>query len=98
MNGISAFRRSFSCKKNKKMICKALNIQYPVRDMMEDIILDRLFLLILISRPHRLQDFFKIKPAQFTVIVIIHRQDTTILIMDIFLFLNGRHYLGSFLN
>jgi hypothetical protein len=24
MNGISAFRRSFSCKKNKKMICKAL--------------------------------------------------------------------------
>jgi hypothetical protein len=27
MNGISAFRRSFSCKKNKKMICKALTRQ-----------------------------------------------------------------------
>jgi hypothetical protein len=25
MNGISAFRSSFSCKKNKKMSCKALN-------------------------------------------------------------------------
>jgi len=24
MNGISAFRSSFSCKKNKKMSCKAL--------------------------------------------------------------------------
>jgi len=25
MNGISAFRSSFSCEKNKKMSCKALN-------------------------------------------------------------------------
>jgi len=64
---------------------------------MQNIILYSLLLLILINWTNGLHDFFKIKPAQLTIIVIIHRQDTTILIMDIFFLLDGRHNLGRLL-
>jgi hypothetical protein len=64
---------------------------------MEDIILHGSHLLFLLSGADFLEDLFKVKPAQLTILMIIDSQDTPILVMDILLLLNSSNKLGRFL-
>lgn len=63
---------------------------------MKDIILNRLFDHVFFYRSDGIQCFLKIKPAEFSIIEAINRQDAFIRSMDIFLFLNRSNKSNCF--